>query len=69
MAARPTRTYVVTNPSALFGARHITFTSSAPAGSVVRLDVDGRPVRALLTDTPLPGYRNVLGAELQDCYL
>jgi len=35
--------------------------------SVVPLEVDGRPVRALLTDTPLVG--DVLAAELQNVYL
>ncbi|MER6424094.1 hypothetical protein [Streptomyces sp. NPDC001137] len=61
------RTYVVTNSRALFGARVIRFRSSAPAGSVVPLEVDGRPVRAFLTDTPLAG--DVLAAELQNVYL
>ncbi|MFK0279484.1 hypothetical protein ACIQVL_03285 [Streptomyces sp. NPDC090499] len=65
--ARPARTYLVTNSRALFGARVIRFRSSAPAGSIVPLKVDGRPVRALLTDTPLVG--DVLVAELQDVYL
>ncbi|MGW8688029.1 hypothetical protein ACWGNN_44885 [Streptomyces sp. NPDC055817] len=46
MAKRPARTYLVTNPTALFGARRIMFRSSAPACSVVRVDVDGRPFRA-----------------------
>ncbi|MCX5182596.1 hypothetical protein [Streptomyces sp. NBC_00268] len=62
------RTYLVINSGALFGpGRRIEFRSSCPAGSVVPLEVDGRPVRALLTDTPLGG--GVLAAELQDCYL
>ncbi|MCG8971817.1 hypothetical protein [Streptomyces sp. CL12-4] len=64
MAVRPVRTYIVTNASAIFGpGRRIEFRSSAPAGSVVPLNVDGRRVRALLTDTPLDGRRRV--AELQ----
>ncbi|QFG13334.1 hypothetical protein SEA_GILGAMESH_142 [Streptomyces phage Gilgamesh] len=68
MAARPVRTYLVTNPSVLFGSgRRIEFRSAAPAGSVVSLEVDGRPVRALLTDTPMTG--DLLGAELQITYL
>ncbi|MFI7415294.1 hypothetical protein ACIBU0_42340 [Streptomyces sp. NPDC049627] len=64
---RSVRTYLVINPGPLFGDRRITFTSRAPAGSVVSLEVDGRPVRALLTDTPLVG--DVLAAELQITYL
>ncbi|MFE6639545.1 hypothetical protein ACFVFT_38475 [Streptomyces tendae] len=68
MAAHPVRTYLVTNPSVLLGpGRRIEFRSTAPAGSVVSLEVDGRPVRALLTDTPLSG--DLLGAELQITYL
>ncbi|WP_409473540.1 hypothetical protein [Streptomyces sp. HC307] len=67
MAHRPARTYLVTNSGPLFGARRITFRSSAPAGAVVRLDFDGRPVRALLTDTPLNG--GLLAAELEITYL
>lgn len=66
--ADPARTYLVTNPSALFDSgRRIEFRSSRPAGSVVPLEVDGRPVRALLTDTPLNG--GLLAAELQIAYL
>ncbi|MEV8344618.1 hypothetical protein [Streptomyces niveus] len=61
------RTYLVINSGPVFGDRRITFTSSAPAGSVVPLEVDGRPFRALLTDTPLNG--GLLGAELQITYL
>ncbi|SEE82632.1 hypothetical protein SAMN05216483_6674 [Streptomyces sp. 2131.1] len=61
------RTYLVINSGALFGGRRVTFTSPAPAGSVVQLKVDGRPVRALLTDTPLNG--GLLAAELQITYL
>ncbi|MFE1206408.1 hypothetical protein ACFW5V_32495 [Streptomyces sp. NPDC058762] len=58
----------MTNPGALFGpGRRIVFRSAAPAGSVIRIEVDGRPVRALLTDTPLAG--DLLGAELQITYL
>ncbi|MFE9993471.1 hypothetical protein [Streptomyces avermitilis] len=57
----------MTNPGALFGERRIVFRSSAPAGVVVSLEVDGRPVEALLTDTPLNG--GLLGAELQISYL
>ncbi|WP_157869456.1 hypothetical protein [Streptomyces hirsutus] len=49
MADRPVRVYLVINPGPLFGARRVTFPSSAPAGSVVR--VDGRLIRVLLTDT------------------
>ncbi|MET9776214.1 hypothetical protein ABZ023_18470 [Streptomyces sp. NPDC006367] len=65
---RTARTYLVTNPSVLFGpGRRITFCSSAPAGSVVPLEVDGRPVRALLTTTVVNG--GLLGAELQLTYL
>ncbi|MFD7501575.1 hypothetical protein [Streptomyces sp. NPDC059850] len=67
MADRPVRTYLVINPGPLFGARRITFRSSAPAGHVVDVNVDGRPVRALLTDTPLNG--GVLAAELEITYL
>ncbi|MFC9280896.1 hypothetical protein [Streptomyces collinus] len=67
MAERPARTYLVINPGPLFGARRITFRSSAPAGAVVLVDVDGRPVRALLTDTRLNG--GLLAAELQITYL
>ncbi|MER6153718.1 hypothetical protein [Streptomyces hirsutus] len=51
MADRPVRVYLVINPGPLFGARRVTFPSSAPAGSVVRVDVDGRLIRVLLTDT------------------
>ncbi|MFE7941978.1 hypothetical protein ACFU46_32165 [Streptomyces griseoincarnatus] len=66
--AHVARTYLVTNPTALFGpGRRITFRSSAPAGSVVFLEVDGRPVRVLLTDTPMTGGRRA--AELQITYL
>ena len=62
------RTYMVTNSSALFGpGRRIKFRSSAAPGTIVPLDVDGRPVRALLTDTSLVG--DVLVAELQNVYL
>lgn len=39
------------NAGPLFGARRITFPSSAPAGSVVRADVGGRLIHVLLTDT------------------
>ncbi|WP_371605021.1 hypothetical protein OG345_42140 (plasmid) [Streptomyces sp. NBC_01220] len=55
--AQPTvRTYVVSNPSVLFEPdRVISFPSAAPVGSVVQGKVDGRPVRALLTDDPLNG--------------
>lgn len=67
MADRPVRKYLVTNPGPLFGARRIVFRSAAPAGAVVRVDVDGRPYRALLTDTPLNG--GLLAAELQITYL
>ncbi|MGW2496201.1 hypothetical protein ACWCV2_17085 [Streptomyces pseudogriseolus] len=68
MADRPVRTYLVTNPGPLFGpGRRITFRSPAPAGSVVTLTVDGRPVRARLTDTALNG--GLLGAELLISYL
>lgn len=66
--AHVVRTYLVTNPSALFGpGRRIEFRSSRPAGSLVPLQVDGRPVRALLTDTPLNG--RLFAAELQITYL
>ncbi|MFI9052452.1 hypothetical protein [Streptomyces sp. NPDC053427] len=58
MAKLPARTYVISNPSALLGTeRVITFRHSATVGSVVDLLIDGRPVRALLTDTPWNGYR------------
>ncbi|MFE9924876.1 hypothetical protein ACFYQA_25895 [Streptomyces sp. NPDC005774] len=50
MADRPVRVYLVINPGPLFGARRLTFPSSAPAGSLVRVDVGGRPVRRLLLD-------------------
>lgn len=68
MTANPIRTYVVTNPSALFapGCR-IVFDSSRPAGSIVPREIDGRPVRVLLTGIPLDS--GVLGAELQITYL
>jgi hypothetical protein len=63
------RTYLVTNSSALFGSgRRIILTSAETAGSVVLLKVDGRPVRVLLTGTPLPGHGRVFAAEL-DYYL
>ncbi|MBZ6253549.1 hypothetical protein KVH27_34945 [Streptomyces olivaceus] len=65
---RPARAYLVTNPGALFGpGRRIVFRSAAPAGSVVHLRVDGRPVRALLTTDPVTG--DLLSAELQLTYL
>ncbi|MGW2550053.1 hypothetical protein [Streptomyces sp. NPDC001635] len=68
MAATPVRRYLITNPSALFGGGTvIPFSHAAPVGSVVALRVDGRPVRVLLTDTPLAG--GVFGAELQIRYL
>ncbi|MFF8789168.1 hypothetical protein [Streptomyces sp. NPDC015125] len=67
MADRPIRTYLVINPGPLFGTRRITFRSSAPAGHVIDVDVDGRPVRALLTDTPLDG--DLLAAEREITYL
>ncbi|MFH8736787.1 hypothetical protein [Streptomyces sp. NPDC017964] len=67
MAERPARTYLVTNPTALFGPRRIVFHSSAPAGSVVRVDIDGRPFRALLTSDAQNG--GLLAAELQITYL
>ena len=66
--AATVRIYMIINSSALFGPdRRIKFRSSAAPGTVVPLKVDGRPVRALLTDTPLDG--NVLVAELQNIYL
>lgn len=62
------RTYLVTNPAPLFApGRRIVFNSSRPDGAVVALEVDGRPVAALLTDTPLNG--GLFGAELQIRYL
>ncbi|MFE2181398.1 hypothetical protein [Streptomyces sp. NPDC059455] len=62
------RTYLVIIPGALFGpGRRIVFRSSRPVGSVVSGVVDGRPVRVLLTDTPLNG--GLFVAELQDLYL
>ncbi|OVZ99539.1 hypothetical protein B9W64_37745 [Streptomyces sp. CS159] len=65
---RPARAYLVTNPGPVFGpGRRIVFRSAAPAGSVVRFEVDGRPVRALLTTTMVNG--SLLGAELQLTYL
>lgn len=67
MAQNSARTYLVTNPTALFGKSRIVFRSSAPAGDVVPLEVDGRAVEVLLTDTPLVG--DVLAAELQGVYL
>ncbi|MEU2599528.1 hypothetical protein [Streptomyces hirsutus] len=33
MADRPVRVYLAINPGPLFGARRVTFPSSAPAGS------------------------------------
>ncbi|MEU1273467.1 hypothetical protein [Streptomyces sp. NPDC005799] len=63
---RPVRTYLVVNAAHDSGCL-IIFPNSVPAGSVVPLEVDGRPVRVLLTDAPLVG--DVLAAELQDCYL
>ncbi|MFE1947283.1 hypothetical protein [Streptomyces massasporeus] len=68
--AHVVRTYQVINPGPLFGDRRritFTFTGPAPAGSVVPLEVDGCPVRALLTATPLNG--GLLAAELQLSYL
>ncbi|MER6109306.1 hypothetical protein [Streptomyces hirsutus] len=67
MVVRPARAYLVTNPGPMFGVRRIEFRHTAPAGSVVPLEVDGRPVRVLLTDTPLNG--GLLAAELQNTYL
>ncbi|MFF8478538.1 hypothetical protein [Streptomyces sp. NPDC015414] len=64
--AHPTRTYLVTNPDALFHPdERITFHGAAPAGTVVRHLVAGRLVRVLLTGTPLPGRGDVLAADLQ----
>ncbi|MET8810194.1 hypothetical protein [Streptomyces sp. NPDC004546] len=64
--AHPIRTYLVTNPDVLFHPdERITLRSAAPAGTVVRHLVAGRLVRVLLTDTPLPAYGHVYGAELQ----
>lgn len=61
-------TYLMTNSSALFGpGRRIKFRSSAGPDTVVPLKVDGRSVRALLTDTPFVG--DVLVAQLQNVYL
>jgi hypothetical protein len=66
--AHTTRTYMVTNPSTLFGpGARITFTSNAPVGSVIQLTIKGRAVRVLLTGVPLNG--RLLGAELQNIYL
>ncbi|MFF2641754.1 hypothetical protein ACFVUB_18115 [Streptomyces niveus] len=68
MADRPARTYQVTNSTALFGPRcRIFFRSSAPAGSVVLINVNSSPVRALLTDSPLNG--DLLDAQLVIAYL
>ncbi|MGW2938552.1 hypothetical protein ACWDA7_43850 [Streptomyces sp. NPDC001156] len=64
------RTYLVTNSRPLFGpGARIVFRNSAPADSVVLRVIDGRPIRVLLTDTPLPEYGKVFAAELQDCHL
>ncbi|MGW0033020.1 hypothetical protein ACWDXD_24790 [Streptomyces sp. NPDC003314] len=68
MVDRPVRTYLVTNPTALFEpGRRIEFRSSRPAGTVVTGMVDGRRVRARLTDTPLDGNR--FAAVLEVTYL
>ncbi|MFE9138052.1 hypothetical protein [Streptomyces sp. NPDC007355] len=68
MADRPARTYLVTNPTALFGpGRRIEFASSRPAGAVVSVVVDGRRVHALFTDIPLND--GMFAAELQVTYL
>ncbi|MFG2761629.1 hypothetical protein [Streptomyces wuyuanensis] len=62
------RVYQVNNVSALFeSGTVIEFPHDAPAGSIVTHVVDGRPVRVLLTDTPLSGGR--YAAEFVDCYL
>lgn len=66
MAQNPTRIYVVTNNAPVTSGR-ITFRHSAPAGAVVSIRVDGRPARALLTDTLLTGGR--YAAELERRYL
>ncbi|MEU1592711.1 hypothetical protein ABZ468_07590 [Streptomyces sp. NPDC005708] len=64
----PVRRYLISNPSPAFGhGRRITFQSAAPAGSVVRVRVDGRPVRVHLTDTPL--YGGLYAAEVEVKYL
>jgi hypothetical protein len=68
MTQRPVRAYLVSNPGPLFGpGRRITFRSCSPAGSVVTVTVDGRPIPALLTDTPLAGGH--FAAELETLYL
>ncbi|MGV9248035.1 hypothetical protein [Streptomyces sp. NPDC003710] len=47
----PVRRYQIINPSWLFGpGAVIRFRHDAPVGSVVRVRVDGRPGRVLLTD-------------------
>ncbi|MGW4087041.1 hypothetical protein ACWEGS_28815 [Streptomyces sp. NPDC004822] len=61
------RTYLVIGPQ--FDDSGVPFPSAAPAGSVVTHEVDGRRIRVLLTDTPLPGHGNVYVAEAQDGYL
>lgn len=62
------RTYLVTNPSALFEAgRRIKFTSAAPAGSITRIKIDGRAVSVLLDDYRVGGH--YFAAELQNRYL
>ncbi|MFJ3714338.1 hypothetical protein [Streptomyces sp. NPDC090057] len=64
--AHPTLTYLVTNPGVLFHPdERITLRSAAPADTVVRYLVNGRLVRVLLTDTPLPAYGHVYGADLR----
>ncbi|MCX4976493.1 hypothetical protein [Streptomyces sp. NBC_00620] len=68
MTANPVHTYLVTNPSTLFDPKRvIEFESSAPIGSVREVEIDGRPVRILLTGIPLNG--GLRGAELQVTYL
>ncbi|MFE7072611.1 hypothetical protein ACFU96_21270 [Streptomyces sp. NPDC057620] len=64
MTQSTTRTYQVTNGTALFGARRIPpFRSSAPVGTVIPLKVYGRRVDVELTGDPLNG--GLLSAELQ----
>ncbi|MFD4574221.1 hypothetical protein ACFWNK_19665 [Streptomyces sp. NPDC058417] len=61
------RHYLVLHSAPLFGSRRFTFTSTAPAGSVVEVTLAGRTVRALLTDAPVHGRFRI--AERQDTFL
>ncbi|MGW7090025.1 hypothetical protein ACWGH2_41950 [Streptomyces sp. NPDC054871] len=59
---QPARTYVISNASVLGAGRLRPFRHTAPVGSIVVLRIGGRPMRVLLTGTPLNG--SLLRAEL-----